>query len=229
MIRLTFNGHANFLLEDGTHSILFDPWFTGNPKAKMGYEQVEKLDLILLTHGHADHLGDAVELSKMHKAPIIAPFELAMFCQRRGAAVLPMNHGGKMETDFGLVKMTYAIHSSSFVDRGAEYTGNPCGFVLKTGGVTTYYAGDTALFSDMKLIAGFDPIDVAILPTGDNFTMGSEEAAKAVEFLSPRYAVPMHYGTFEVLEQTPDRFVELLADSATEAAVINVSESREFT
>jgi L-ascorbate metabolism protein UlaG (beta-lactamase superfamily) len=228
MLELTYHGHSAFTLSDGDYTVAFDPWLNGNPKAIATPAELPELDAILVSHGHPDHLGDAVELSKINKAPVIAPFELALFCQRRGATVHPMNQGGHTGFDFGSVKLTQAIHSSAFVDKGAEYTGNPCGFVVKMGGLTVYYAGDTAVFGDMKLIAELDPIDIAILPIGSNFTMGPVEAAKATEILSPRFVVPMHYGTFEVLEQTPERFVGLIDTLPTEAAVLEIGGSRRF-
>ncbi len=228
MLDLTFNGHANFTITDGEHTILLDPWFTGNPKAVTHADDVERADLILVTHGHADHLGDAVELSKRLRCPIVAPFELAMFCQRRGAQVHAMNHGGSHLFDIATVRMVWAVHSSAFVDKGSEYTGNPCGFVIEMGGLTTYFTGDTALFSDMALIAELYPVDLMIAPIGDNFTMGPREAARAVGLVKPRWAVPMHYGTFEVLEQSSQLFVEHMKGLEADPVVLNVGDTRRF-
>jgi len=228
MLDLTWNAHSNFTVSDGLHSIIFDPWFTGNPTAAIAASAVEGIEAILVTHGHSDHLGDAVELSKRHHAPIIAPNELALFCQRRGAAVVAMNPGGKRHFDFGLVRMVRADHSSAFIDKGAEYTGVACGFVVSMGGLNLYFAGDTDLFSDMALIAKLSPIDLALLPIGDNYTMGPEEAALAVNFIKPRFAVPMHYRTFDVLEQSAEKFVELVGKEECEAVVFEVGQTRRF-
>jgi len=229
MLNLTYHGHACFLLDDGQFRILFDPFISGNPKSTAQVEGFGSLHAILVTHGHADHLGDAVALSKRYHAPVVAPFELATFCERRGATVHPMHIGGSHQFDFGRVKLTIAHHGSAFVDKGTEYTGNPCGFLVNLGGLTVYHAGDTGLFYDMKLIGEMNRIDVARLPIGDNFTMGPEDAAKAVEFLRPRIVVPMHYATFEVLEQDPDRFVQAARQQGAEILVLQPGETRSLS
>ena len=229
MVTVTYHGHACFHLSDGTYSLLFDPFLSGNPLATAQVEDFLELDGILVSHGHADHLGDAVELSKRAKAPIIAPFELAAFCERRGAFVHPMHIGGSFGFDFGRVQLTIAHHGSAFVDKTTEYTGNPCGFLVQMGGLTCYHAGDTGLFYDMKLIGEMNQIDVALLPIGDNFTMGPRDAAKAVEFLRPRYVVPMHYATFDVLEQDASRFLAAVEGMDAKPVVLGIGESQQFS
>jgi L-ascorbate metabolism protein UlaG (beta-lactamase superfamily) len=227
-MRVTYHGHACFQLEDEDHCVVIDPFLAGNPLARMPVTGFSRLDAVLVTHGHADHLGDAIELSKLYKAPIIAPSELTAFCQRRGAHVHPMHIGGSHSFPFGRVKLTIAHHGSAIVDKGTEYTGTPCGFLLWFGGLLTYHAGDTALFYDMKLLGEMHSIDLALLPIGDNFTMGPEDAAKAVEFLQPRWVVPMHYATFDVLEPDAFVFVEKARGLGAEVVVLNPGGSKEF-
>ncbi|TLN17225.1 metal-dependent hydrolase, partial [bacterium] len=223
-----FNGHANFHFTDGRSHLLIDPWFTGNPSAKGRPFDYDQIDLILLTHGHRDHLGDAIDISKKYQAPIAAPFELAMFCQRRGASVAQMNHGGKLGFDFCTAKMVNAVHSSAFVDKGAEYTGNPCGYIIEMGGKKVYFTGDTAIFGDMKLYGELEKPEIMILPIGGVFTMGPEDAALAVGMVAPKFAIPMHFGTFEILEQSADSFAKALLGSKTEAVALAPGQSATF-
>lgn len=207
MAKLTWEGHACFKIETGKHNIWIDPFLSGNPLAKTKPEQV-KADFILVTHGHGDHLGDTIAIAKRTKATVIAPFELAMYCQMHGAPnVHPMHIGGGHHFPFGHVKLTIAHHGSAMVDKEITYTGNPCGFLVTSEGKTIYHAGDTGLFGDMALIGQMQKIKAALLPIGDNFTMGPDDAVKAVELLKPEIVIPMHYNTFEVINQNPQEFV----------------------
>lgn len=224
MIKLTYHGHACFTIKTGEYSLIIDPFLKENPLADIKPEDV-KVDAILVTHGHFDHLGDAVEISKNCKAPVIAPFELVVYCQNKGAEGHPMHIGGSYNFPFGKVKLTIAHHGST-TDTGA--TGNPCGFLVTLNGKTIYHAGDTGLFMDMKLIGEMNDIDVALLPIGGNFTMDIEDALKAVEFLQPKIAIPMHYNTFDLIKQDPERFVQGLKGSSTKGIVLKVGESLEI-
>lgn len=223
MVKVTWLGHACFTLDDGTHRIIIDPFLTGNPVAKTNPEEV-RVDAVLVTHGHSDHLGDAVAIAKQCDAPIIAPFELAKYCEKQGAKIHPMHIGGSHGFAFGKVKLTIAHHGSAFVGEEAEYTGNPCGFLVTMAGKTIYHAGDTGIFSDMKLIGELTPIDLALLPIGDNFTMGPEDARIAAGFLKTKQVIPMHYNTFELIAQDGDAFVQSLPEGCR-GTVLQVGET----
>ncbi len=228
MPKLTYFGHAAFLLEDGNTKIVIDPFLTGNPVASVSPNQVQA-DYVLLTHGHGDHLGDGLTIAKRNNATIVAPYELAMYCQSQGANVHPMHIGGSHTFPFGRVKLTIAHHGSAAeIDGKLVYMGNPCGYLVTVGGKTVYHAGDTGLFLDMQLIGEMNEIDVALLPIGDNFTMGIDDAVKAVEFLKPKLAVPMHYKTFEVIDADPNEFARKVEEKGFKARVLDFGESMEF-
>lgn len=220
-MKIIYHGHACFLVEGSKHSVIFDPFLRDNPLAKIKPENV-KVDAILVSHGHYDHVGDAVEISKNNNAIIVAPFELANYFKEKGAESYPMHIGGTHQFPFGTVKLTIAHHGST-TEAGAS--GNPCGFLLMMDGKVIYHAGDTGLFYDMKLIGELNSIDVALIPIGDNFTMGIPDALKAVEFLKPRIAIPMHYNTFDVIRQDPWQFINGLKGLSTKGVVLSIGES----
>ncbi len=223
MLKITWLGHACFTLDDGNSRIVIDPFLTDNPVATVSPADLE-VNAVLVTHGHGDHLGDAVDISRRAGAPLIAPFELAKFCERQGATIHPMHIGGSHSFPFGRVKLTIAHHGSAFVGDEAEYTGNPCGFLVTMAGRTVYHAGDTGLFSDMRLIGELNEIDAALLPIGDNFTMGPEDARVAAGFLKAKTVIPMHYNTFELIAQDPDAFVRSLPEGCR-GVVLKVNET----
>lgn len=211
-LSITWLGHATFLLvSPGGKRIVFDPWMTGNPASPESATKLGNLDLILITHGHSDHTGDAVALGRSSGAHVIAPFELSVWLGKKGLKnVTGMNPGGTLNALGLSITMVPAIHSSSVEDDGeVVYTGVATGFVVKfEDGQTIYFAGDTSIFGDMRLIGEMYEPDIAFLPIGDLYTMGPEQAAKASEMLGVRQIVPMHYGTFPALTGTPAQLRE---------------------
>ncbi|HBG47856.1 MAG TPA: metal-dependent hydrolase [Deltaproteobacteria bacterium] len=220
-MRITWQGHSCFIIEADGKRVIIDPFLNGNPLAKIKPSEI-KVDAVLVTHGHSDHLGDAIEISKANKAPVIGTFELVNYCTERGATGHPMHIGGSYTFPFGRVKLTIAHHGST-TDTGP--VGNPCGLIVSMGGKTIYHAGDTGLFSDMALIGEINPIDCALLPIGDNFTMGIEDAIRAVGFLKPAAVVPMHYNTFDMIRQDPEIFRKGLAGKPVDVKVMKPGES----
>jgi L-ascorbate metabolism protein UlaG (beta-lactamase superfamily) len=216
---LTWLGHAAFRLDTSNGKRVYvDPFLNGNPKCPASDVEPERCDLILLTHGHDDHVGDTVALAQRFGCPVVALVELRGWLSTKG---LPQdsphafNKGGTVEVEGVRITLTDANHSSSaFEDGRFVYLGEPAGLVVEPeGGPTIYFAGDTNVFGDMQLIGRIYAPDVAVLPIGDHYTMGPREAAVAVELLGVRRVVPCHYGTFPILTGTPERLRELVPDS----------------
>lgn len=213
-MKISYHGHSAVQIEVNEHRLFIDPFITGNPLSDLDPDKVE-VDTILLTHGHNDHVGDTVEIAKRQDALVVAPFELAVYLENEGVKTHPMNIGGSFEFDFGRVKYTKAFHGSSYTDDNGitHYMGMPGGIILEANGKTLYHAGDTALFSDMKMIGELHEIDVALLPIGDNFTMGPKDAKLASEWLQAKHVIPIHYDTFPVIKQDPEAFAKSLKTS----------------
>ena len=217
MAKITFIGHATFTVEtsDGT-KLVIDPFLTDNPQTRLTAADLEA-DFVLLTHGHHDHVGDVLPLLERTRATVIATYELASYMEGRGFAVSPHHIGGAVRYPFGWVKMVPAVHGGKVDLPGGEaYTTMPCGYVIDLGdgepGKRVYFAGDTGLSVEMQLLRG--AVDVALLPIGDRFTMGIEDAVRAVEFIRPEVVVPFHYGSWPEIDVDPGKFRDAVADSA---------------
>lgn len=215
MADLIFNGHSTFTvdLEAGTRLVI-DPWFDGNPVSDRVLDQVVDVDFILCTHGHSDHFADAIPLAKRTGATLISTFEIVKFAGTRGVKhVHPMHIGGGYDFDFGRVKMTPALHGGQVHgDVTGQFTTLPGGFLLDVDGVSIYHSGDTALITDMSLLEG--RVDVALLCIGDNFTMGPDDAVRAVDMIKPKVVVPHHYSTFDLIRQDAGAFRDAVGDRA---------------
>ena len=213
-LSITWLGHATFILTTpGGKRIVTDPWLDGNPSCPDSMKKIDKADLILLSHGHFDHVGDAVSVARATGATVIGIFELCAWLESKGVQkTSPMNIGGTQKVGDLAVTMTMALHSSATVEDGrALYLGEPAGYVITfEDGLRAYFAGDTTVFGDMRLIKELYAPQMAFLPIGDHFTMGPEGAAKAAELLGVRQVVPMHWGTFPLLTGTPARLKELV-------------------
>ena len=198
-MQITYYGHACFLVEIGETKLLFDPFITPNEAAKSIDINTIKADYILLSHAHQDHVADFETLAKQTGATLISTFEICTYYEAKGhSKYWPMNHGGKHAFDFGTVKMVNAVHTSTFAD--GTPGGAPAGFVISSADKTFYFAGDTALTYDMKLIGEEFSVDVAFLPIGDNFTMGIEDAVRAADFVGTSHIIGMHFDTFPFIQ-----------------------------
>jgi L-ascorbate metabolism protein UlaG (beta-lactamase superfamily) len=216
-VQLTWLGHGSFRFDSPGGKRVYLDAFLSNPRCPEGEREPERMDVVALSHGHGDHVGELVQLAQRHRPQIVAIFEAANWLEWQGvagASDLGMNKGGTVDVDGVRFTMTNAVHSGGFIGDGEiVYLGDPAGYVIEVeNGTKIYWAGDTAVFGDMQLIGRIYQPDVAILPIGDHFTMGPREAAVALELLGVRRCVPSHYGTFPVLAGTPDELRRLAAD-----------------
>jgi L-ascorbate metabolism protein UlaG (beta-lactamase superfamily) len=216
--RLCWLGHACLLLESDGKRVLIDPFLTGNPAAATTADKVQA-DFILVSHGHGDHVGDAVPIAKRTGASVVANYEISEWLKGQGLdKVHGQQHGGGHGYPFGRVKLTLAFHGSVLPD--GTYGGNPCGFLLTfNDGKKVYDAADTGLFGDMKLI-GEEGIDLAVLPIGDNYTMGPDDALRAVKLIQPKKVVPIHYNTWELIAQDAAAWAERVRRETTAEPVV---------
>jgi L-ascorbate metabolism protein UlaG (beta-lactamase superfamily) len=225
-MKLRYFSHSAFQLTTSNgKKILIDPFLTGNPTAPVQAKDISA-DYIILTHAHGDHIGDSFEIAKRCNSTFICVNELAEYCKSKGFKAHNMHIGGGHNFEFGRVKFTIAHHGSLTPDN--HYGGEPAGVIISAEGKNIYHTGDTGLFYDMKLIGEMNSIDYMLLPIGDNFTMGITDAAKAVEFVHPKTAIPMHYNTFPVIEADPNQFKKLTESKGFKVRVLNFGEEIEL-
>jgi L-ascorbate metabolism protein UlaG (beta-lactamase superfamily) len=216
-VKITWYSHACFLLDTGDSKLLTDPFLSGNPLAPVSADDLD-VDYVLVSHGHGDHVGDTIAIAQRTGATVVSNFEIQNWLTGQGVEnAHPQHIGGGFDYPWGRVKLTIAHHGSGLPDGG--YGGNPCGFLFYIQGRKIYHACDTGLFYDMKLI-GEEGIDLAILPIGDNFTMGPEDALRAVKLIEPKQVVPIHYDTFEVIKQDANAWAQRVENETAAKVVV---------
>lgn len=226
-MKITYLGHACFSIETEGHTILTDPFISGNPLAKHINVDELKADLILVSHGHSDHVEDVERIAKRTNALVVSNFEIASWFEGKGVQqTWAMNHGGSKDFDFCKVKYVHAVHSSTLPD--GSNGGNPGGFIIRSQHKCVYFAGDTALTSDMELIGRFETPDLAILPIGDNFTMGVRDAVRCADMIGCQRVIGMHYDTFPPIEINHLQAVAEFRENGKELMLLEIGESTEF-
>ena len=219
-MHIRYLGHSAFEIE-GSKKVYIDPFLTGNPVAALTAEEITEADIVLVTHDHEDHIGDAIPICKKTGATLYSTHEIATMAAEKGVRAEGMNIGGTLKHEGVHINMVNAEHTA--------YKGHVVGFVLQTDGINIYHAGDTGLFGDMQIIGEFFPLDVALIPIGDRYTMGLRSATRAVEYLKPKKVIPMHYNTFPLIEQNPEDFKNLVVQSSlgdqVEVAILKPGEA----
>ncbi len=219
-VLLTWHGHSCFQIDTGATTVLIDPFISGNPNAAVSIEELDP-DIVAVTHGHRDHLGDTVEIATRKDCMVVCIHELSQYLRSKGIKTTGMNIGGTVEIGDILLTMTDARHSSSIDESGWCFDGGrAAGFIIRSKGISIYHAGDTAIFSDMELISRLYQPHVALLPIGGRYTMGPKDAALAVEMLCPEIVVPMHYGTFDHIAQDPVFFSDCVKKVSSAEVII---------
>lgn len=229
-MEIIYHGHSCVQVKTEAYNLIIDPFITGNPQARIKAEEL-KVDYILLSHGHNDHVGDTISLAKANDATVIAPFELAEYLGWQGCKVHGLHIGGGYNFPFGRAKLTPAFHGSALTfDDKQEiiYMGMPAGILLTINDKTLYHAGDTGLFGDMKLIGERNTIDVALLPIGDNYTMGPEDALTAAEWLKAGLVIPIHFNTFPVIQQDGEKFIHDLNARGIQGKILESGEAMQL-
>ena len=227
-MKLTYYGHSALLAETDAVKVIIDPFLSGNPGSGISPDDL-LVDAVLLTHGHSDHFGDALEIARNNNCPIFAVYELAEYCRMKGAQVKHMNTGGSCTYKGITVKYTQAFHSSSITEGDTWiYAGQPAGILLTLGGKTLFHAGDTALFGDMRLIGERNAIDIAALPIGDMLTMGPDDALLAARWLRADKVIPLHYNTFPDMAQDGVEFCDRLRQEGIQGYPLQAGESVEI-
>jgi len=218
-MKITYHSHSFVQIENNSFSILIDPFITGNPASKISKGDIKKCDYIVLTHGHSDHYGDTDELAKKFGATVIATSELAQYAGSKGLKFHPLNLGGGSDFPFGKVRLTMAHHSSSTPD--GVYAGESAGVLIFIDNKVIYHAGDTSLFLDMKNIGRMNKVDYAFIPIGDNYTMGIDDAVKAVEYIDADLTIPIHYNTFDLIKADPEEFCRKVKSIGKKCQILN--------
>ncbi|KNF09950.1 putative Zn-dependent hydrolase [Gottschalkia purinilytica] len=212
-MKIQYLSHSSFIIENKDFKAIIDPFISGNPTCPIRIEDLKDLTHIFLTHAHGDHFGDTIEIAKKFNCTVICNFEIGHYLSNKGINNHTMHIGGRFSFEFGRVKMTPALHGSSiFEGENIIYGGNPCGFLIEINNKIIYHAGDTGLTMDMKLLED-ENVDLALIPIGGNFTMDINDAVKAIEFIKPKAAIPMHFNTFDIIQANPDELKNKVKDT----------------